>query len=72
MNTSREHHVAGQAPAPRPDLADDDIEFDRKGHVKSPRLPCRAWDWPLTPAVLCVLAGAVGFVAFVAVAWGFA
>lgn len=28
----------------------------------------RAWDWPLTPAVMCVLAGAVAFVVVLAVA----
>lgn len=52
----------------RPDLADDDIEFDRKGRVKSPHQPCRAWDWPLTPAVLCFIAGAVGFVVVLVIA----
>jgi hypothetical protein len=47
----------------------DPTGFDAPPFNLPPEPPqSRAWDWPLTPAVLCVLAGAVAFVVVLAVA----
>lgn len=47
----------------------DPIGHDAPPFTVPPEQPqSRAWDWPLTPAVLCFIAGAVMFVVVLAVA----
>jgi hypothetical protein len=47
----------------------DPIGFDAPPFNLPPEPPqSRAWDYPLTPAVLCFIAGAVAFVVVLAVA----